>query len=350
MGFILPRLAIGLSQSPNVFDKSAVLPLCYSDPPSLRGPAFVKLVFQDHADPIYAVREVTDFTSPRGFRRTGYGTRLRWLVSLSFETVSPSSQFGGAGAVGLLPDTPGGLATPFSPNQFPTDNSLFSLASAFGRSSPGVGSGDPITAPGPDNPPYMFLTTSYQMSDEQWWPVELSSTASQTTAEQPFTLKTFVRTMDFEFTTRKTYNRVFCQYEAALVVHSGSGTVTGLTAPSAGRTVATITLSAALRADMNVGDTILIRFENVASGGGPFVFYRFNITSINGPRTTIQANCPTPPWPYGAGPLTMNYWTQQVDPFYFTPLYMVDPFVDGDIPPNAFSPNIPVTQLIGDQA
>jgi hypothetical protein len=333
MSLILPKLAIGASWNPDTFDRTGILSLCWSDPmvgPPPVGP-LVRIGFKDTPVPVFDLRQTASLTAPRAFKRTGYGTKLRFDIEIVYETVAedPGANPYGLGVYGREGD----------------DNSLFSLASLMGNSSSGL-----TQPPFGLSPPYLFLTTTYQMQTEQWLPVELDPDDGSPPAID-LGPKTILRTMNLALITRQTYRRVTTQLIPTTYVRMGDPSrIATLGAPiGAGPYFGTVTFTSALDAIAQNFDAILVWFNN-DNGivGGPYRWERLVMTSIAGNRLSASVTAATP-WPgiIGAPTTTTGvYKIQTLDSLLRTPFYGFKVYA-GAPPPSGMLPNQNSTQLIG---
>jgi hypothetical protein len=328
MAMILPKLAIGASWNPDVFDKTAILNLCWGDPgvgPPPNGP-LVKIGFHDIPVPVFDLRQVADLNAPRRFKRTGYGTKLRFELELVYETTAgePFDPYGlgGYGAEG-------------------TDASL------LGNSTPGV-VGTAFT----NSPPYLFLSTTYQTFAEQWIPVEMDpDDGSPPTVD--LGPKTILRTMSFALVSRYTYRRVVPNYiPSSFIRLPASSKVLTVSYPptGVGPFSGSVTFSTPLDPIVQTNDAILVWFLN-QNGivGGPYRWERWQLTSIAGNRLSANIIASTA-WPGPINPGTPTapgiYKTQTVNELWRMPLYGLTPYAGTVIGPG-MTPNGNGTQLIG---
>jgi hypothetical protein len=306
MPAINPRLAIGVSQTPGSFDGTGVLSLCYGDP--FITPPLNRVLLLDSPYSYFAVREVASPNAPRQFRRTGFGTALKFDIHIELET-----GWTGGGAYAAIWN----------------DSAMFSLASILGLSAGGA----QLSAPGAAFPNYLFVTTNYQTQFEQWIPVDLDPN-NQTDTQTPFMFKTWVRGFDLAFISQQTYERIFRADVPSKNVQVGAGFITNLTNPTSSNPfLGTMTLSQPLSAGpvppaINVGDAIMGFIQ-----GNVFAPYRFIITSIDGTRKSIGI-ASYQSWVGGA--YNAAYWTQQDDPFYRTPFYQFNAY-NGPVPATGFN-------------
>jgi hypothetical protein len=291
-GWVLPRLALGASWSPMVFDGTGILSLCYGDTDV--SPPLTWLKFRPNIVPSYDVRQVASLNAPRAFARTGYGAKLRFDIEIAYDT----NQLPGAGR-GFLGSTSG------------ADLSLDSLASIMARSAGGL-----VGSPGTPWPPYLFLTTTFQTGSEQWIPCEVDVDGS--VPEQPYAIKTFVRSTAFSLSSRQTFQRIMTAYTSRTAAGFPSGTAS-IPAPSGGGPVfsTTITLFAPLDSAMNTSDQLLLLFNT-------YSYYLFTITAISAGRTSISAFTIGNAWPGAAAGLT--YRTMKIDPVWQMPYWLFDTF------------------------
>lgn len=320
---IIPRLALGASWNPNVFDRTGILSLCWGDPgvgPTPYGP-LIAVKFQDHVVGLLQARETASKVAPRSAKRTGYGSRLKWDLTLTYETnaPNPTGAYAGEG----------------------TDNSLFAIAALLGQSASGVAG-----AAFSQRPPYLFLTTCYQDFNEQWIPVELDP-ADTTDPRQPFGPKTWLRSMDISLVSRQTYSSISSFYVPSLYVRPSVATLTLGAFPltGIGPFTGSVNFSAPLDPIAQVGEAILVWYSNLGGlGGGPYVWHRWILTSIASNRLSAsiisqQQALATPV------PATFRV-TSSTSEISRMPNYTLVPFA-GAAPVKGFVPNDPRTQLIG---
>jgi hypothetical protein len=333
MAMINPRLAIGASWNPDIFDKSAILSLCYGDPgvgPPPNG-NLVKLGFRDVPVPVFDLRQVADLNAPRRFKRTGYGTKLRFEIDLTYETTAgdPPNLYalGTYGAEG-------------------TDASLFALASLLGNSTPGIS-----RAAFNITPPYLFLTTNYQAFQEQWLPVEMDPDDGSP-PDVSMGPKTILRTMSFALVTRQTFRRVSLTYQPALFTRLPAvSKIASVTYPAVGSGpyTGTVTFTTALDPIANIQDVLLVWYFNLNGiVGGPYRWERWVMTSIAGNRLSATIVSAQPwPGPIGGGTTVPAFYKiQTADQIWRMPVYAITPYT-GTLPPSGMTPNANETQLIG---
>lgn len=321
---IIPRLAIGASWNPNVFDRTGILSLCWGDPgvgPTPYGP-LIAVKFQDNAVPLLTARETATRFAPRSAKRTGYGSRLKWDLTLTYET-NASNPLGAYGQEG-------------------TDNSLFALAGILGQSASGI-----VGAAFGQRPPYLFLTTTYQDFQEQWIPVELDP-ADTTDPRQPFGPKTWLRSMDLSLVSRQTYSLISSFYVPSLYVRQATSTLTLASFPlsGVGPWTGSVNFSAPLDPIAQVGEAILVWYSNLGGlTGGPYVWHRWILTSIAGDR--LSASIISQQQALGAITVPATYRiTSSTTEISRMPNYTLVPF-SGLAPAKGFVPNDARTQLIG---
>lgn len=334
MSLILPRLAIGASWNPTTFDRSAILSLCWGDPmvgPPPNGP-LVRIGFKDTPVPVFDLRQVASLTAPRAFKRTGYGTKLRFDLQIVYETVAqnPGADPYGLGVYGREGD----------------DNSLFALASLMGNSTSGITRGQSF-----NSPPYLFLTTTYQQYNEQWIPVEFDPDDGSP-PEIELGPKTIFRTMNLTLVTRQTYQKITMQLFPSSFIRMGNPSqIATLSYPASGSGPysGTVTFTSAIDSIASSGDAILVWFNN-NNGivGGPYRWERLLMTSLAGNRLSASVVSATPwPGPIGAPTTTTGiYKIQTFDPLLRTPFYTFTAYAGGGLP-SGMLPNENATQLIG---
>jgi hypothetical protein len=269
MGALFPRLAIGASWNPVIFDGSAVVSMCYGDPDV--SPPLVRVRFQPQAIPMHEIRQVASLTAPRSFIRSGYGLKLRFELIVAYETGFS------------FPSAPGSTAG--------ADATLDAIASIMGHSA-----GSLTGTQGSSFPPYLFLTTTYQTLLEQWIPVEVD-VDDTSDKSQPYLVKTYAREMSFNLTTRQTFARAVTAYalRPQMLIPTGTASIGahGTGPPYA----ATITLTAPLDPSVTApGGVILLLFNT-------YSWFVFQVTNVSSNRLTITANCQAP-WPSSGSGIT----------------------------------------------
>ncbi len=333
MSLILPKLAIGASWNPDVFDRTGILSLCWGEPAV--SPDLVRIGFHDTPVPVFDLRQVADLNAPRRFKRTGYGTKLKFDLEIAYTTSAGNNSANpyGLGLYGREGD----------------DSSLFALASLLGNSTPGLSRSAFQPAP-----PYLFLTTTYQMFQEFWIPVELDPDDGSPPAVD-LAPKTLIRTMSLGLITRQTYRRISTAYLTSTFVRlvSPASMVATLSFPAAGAGPFTgsITFTSALDPAVQIGDAILVWFNN-NNGivGGPYRWERLVMTSIGGGRTSGTVAAATA-WPGPIGspttvPGVYKIQIQESNSMWRTPAYSLTPYYGIALGPGML-PNADSTQLIG---
>lgn len=327
---IIPRLAIGASWNPDTFDKSGILSLCWGDPgvgPTPLGP-LILVHFNDYVVPVFDMRETAAINAPRAAKRTGYGSRLKVDLSVAYETntSNPALLYGQEGC----------------------DNSLLALAGLFGQST-----GGGVLAPFSGFPPYLFLTTTYQMAEEQWIPIELDP-ADVTDPRQVLSPKTFLRTLDFTVVSRNTYRRISSYYIPTYHVEQPpDSVVTSLSAPSGGLPPFTgnvVVNGSGIHPKAVVGDAIMVWFPNQGGlPGGPYLWVRLVLSSIASNRLSATVSA-THGWPSAVNYPTTNPAVYKIQlgqtEISRTPNYTLTPFA-GSGPNVGFTANLAQTKLIG---
>jgi len=332
------RLALGVSSTPNSFDGTAILNLCYRDPyvnEDHCGNA-IAITVRDSLDAIFTPRVVASKTTPQQLFRDGSGVRLAWDVTLDVAT----------SRLGFLP--PNALRKPEV-----NDGSLFHLVSLFGI----IAGSLQFESPAGGLAPYLFLTTSYQHPLEQWIPVEIdpnNSTLSPLTFTPEGT--TAARTLQMRLVSRENYRRVLPAYVPSFYVEEiDCNIVTGLPAlvPGDGGFIADpVTLDKPLPDATPSGlalgelDGILLNLAN-----GPYTWKRFSIRTISNDRQTLSLLSQTDlsgAYLIGpAGPVGMRSAVSVNDTYL--PTYKITPFAGQTAPPRGPQFPLPVAAtLLGD--
>ncbi len=266
------RLAIGASCTPGEFDGTAILNLSWRDPwvGTAQCGNLISLTVHDAFDPIWVGRVGVSKTTPQRLYRTGSGGRLAWDVTMVVAT----------SRLGFLP--------PFaSPKPEVNDGSLWHLASLFGLSAESV-----EFVAGSPYPPYLWLTTSYQHQQEQWFQVEIDPINMTTIDAIEFTpgLKTQARSLHVRFVSVESFKKAMPAYFPSLNVLEIAGiTVTNIppTTSAMGGWTTAITLSAPLPdkiGSQSIGlmDALLLNLNN-----GPYSWKLGTITAISDDRLTV---------------------------------------------------------------
>ena len=329
MGYILPRVALGRSKSPTVFDGTGILNLCYRDPGV--GANLVMANLRDYPLSEYEVHDMADINGPSAFQRTGRGSRYQFDLSLLYETTRIGA-----------PNNTGPVSCVGWPDWETNEGSMDDIASMLGLSTTGI---DPDPAA-----PYLFLTTSFHCDTEFWIPVEPADSEnspmapSAQTAAAKLRDKTFNKDANYSFVTKLAYQHLYkTMIPSKMLSWPGTGWwVSSMPAPGGNAPYTgtlTITNSAGATPFIGpntlpqiypggvpqivVGDWIIVRFSQ-------WNWYRLTVTSITGYNIGFTT---ATRWPQGfqVGTLQLPYQIARNDPNAITPAYFLTDFAGNGV-------------------